>query len=330
MMVNRIALAFCFISLNVFAQGKFSFALNTARTVDSIDFFCFSQENYQRQPFKQNMVFQPSSRAIDYYRFRCFISGKIVQKGFWLDSGAVKINLSFDGKELEIDSVLNSPFYYYAEAVQTQSVTLYNDLTNYNEYVLSVFEKNSNNLFGLIVANSFIQKNRNDITSIKSFSDRLTKIPVELRGHPFYESAHGFIDGILKVKLIHEQAYQFLNVDGSTISPNYVGRLRVLDFWFTGCAPCVADHKVIVKNLLFFKNKGVEIVSISIDESFDVWKRYLKKSSYTWTNLLITDQSRQILSLLGVSTYPTYYIVNAKDEIVASYNSIEEVISYLN
>jgi len=67
-------------------------------------------------------------------------------------------------------------------------------------------------------------------------------------------------------------------------------KFTLIDFWASWCMPCRSQNPEFVKLYKQYKDKGLEIVSISIDEDLNAWEKAIKKDSMTWVNLRDSNQ----------------------------------------
>lgn len=63
------------------------------------------------------------------------------------------------------------------------------------------------------------------------------------------------------------------------------GKYVLLDFWFSGCAPCEGEIPHLKEVYEHYKNKDFTIVSISADADQATWLGTLKKHAMSWTQL---------------------------------------------
>lgn len=67
----------------------------------------------------------------------------------------------------------------------------------------------------------------------------------------------------------------------SSLQSKYV----LLDFWASWCSPCRANHPFMREVYLKYKQQGLEIISISLDEEKQNWLEAIQKDKLTWINV---------------------------------------------
>ena len=88
----------------------------------------------------------------------------------------------------------------------------------------------------------------------------------------------------------------------------------LLDFWASWCAPCRKELPNVKAAYQQFKDKGFEVVSISIDKKEDDWKKVVEQEKMVWPNF----RSEEVANQFKVSSVPTVYLVSADGNIVAA------------
>lgn len=72
-------------------------------------------------------------------------------------------------------------------------------------------------------------------------------------------------------------------VNGDTIRLSSLkGKVVLLDFWASWCAPCRTANKGLAKIYDKFRDKGFEIYSVSFDDKKEDWLKAIKQDKIKW------------------------------------------------
>ncbi|WP_293305985.1 TlpA disulfide reductase family protein [Pedobacter sp. UBA5917] len=120
------------------------------------------------------------------------------------------------------------------------------------------------------------------------------------------------------------------DVNGKAISLNdFKGKYVLLDFWATWCVPCRASHPHLRNIYGKYKDKGLDVVGISDDDTrVALWKKAIETDSIgAWHHVLgggdITKKMKgesnpnDIMEQYGISALPTKILIDPKGKIVA-------------
>src|SRR5690625_2484742 len=92
------------------------------------------------------------------------------------------------------------------------------------------------------------------------------------------------------------------------------GKGVMLNFWATYCKPCEVEMPYMEELYPQYKDKGIEIVAISLDATEAVIHQFIDK--YNLTFPIPHDNKNQVMDLYKVGPIPSTFFINPEGEIV--------------
>lgn len=107
--------------------------------------------------------------------------------------------------------------------------------------------------------------------------------------------------------------------EGKTVSlKESLGKVTIIDFWASWCGPCRAENPNVVALYNEFHAKGLNIISVSLDENGTKWKEAIAKDKLTWTHVSnLKHWAEPIAKQYGVESIPATFVLDAAGNIVA-------------
>lgn len=162
---------------------------------------------------------------------------------------------------------------------------------------------------------------------INSTVDKILSDPKNTNILNFAQLLERKMNQLRKGEKVPDFKFDLLNLPEKNIS-DFKGQYLLLDFWFSGCTPCL---KAVPKLNAFEEDNG-NLIIIGIDP-VDTEERFLKaidkfKIEYAQT---LVDGNSELPLYFNVGGYPTYVLIDPEGKYVKEFNSInlDEIQSYL-
>lgn len=127
------------------------------------------------------------------------------------------------------------------------------------------------------------------------------------------------VAGTLEQKVIDKgdtaPSFSIKTDQGPVISrANYKGKLLVLNFWASWCAPCVEEWPSLNEFARMYKDKGVTVLGVSVDENEKKYREFLARGKPEI--LTARDPESSISASYGTFLYPETYIIDTKGKVL--------------
>ena len=220
------------------------------------------------------------------------------------------------------------------EAKKLEDRTLYNELlvkTNEMNEALRYFthdfvEKHSDSDFSLILLESMTKGrkpelkhfigNRAAVNEIAAKNDANKALAAKIDAFIYrLESQKN-----LEVGKIAPNFSSF-TPDGTQLTLNDIkGKATIIDFWASWCKPCRIENPNVVKVYNEYHDKGLEIISISLDRDGqkDRWLKAIEDDYMSWHHVSsLQFWNDPVAKLYNVTSIPSTFILDSDGRIVA-------------
>lgn len=108
------------------------------------------------------------------------------------------------------------------------------------------------------------------------------------------------------------------------------GKYTFIDFWASWCGPCRAAIPHVKELAAKYAGK-LNVVSVSVDENENAWRKAMEKEAMAWPQLHLagTGQMGKGAKAFFITTIPRLIVLDTEGRVVCSTNSPDEVSSLL-
>jgi thiol-disulfide isomerase/thioredoxin len=285
---------------------------------------------YKKYPWTHSCLFYADNKAS--YSFKASGPSGILQNRYNFSSNSEtqnKLNEFYKLVALKRDTIWHQKMYYLNlsdQALAKGSDNLYrkylDTVSRIQDYLKKAY---------LTSIHQYIPENKNTlitpylISGVPDLFERYTfykkaldDLSPAVKQTKYYDEANGLLQAI-KNLYIGAHAPPIYGQNGNEFKVNYAGKKVILiDFWASYCAPCRQQIPDMKKLYGQYKNKGFDIISVSIDEDPLKWGRASKQDSISWHNIAeLADQSNsKNVKNFVVKSIPANYILNNKGELI--------------
>ncbi|RFZ84158.1 AhpC/TSA family protein [Mucilaginibacter terrenus] len=97
------------------------------------------------------------------------------------------------------------------------------------------------------------------------------------------------------------------------------GKVVLIDFWASWCSPCRAENPNLSKQYQLYKDKGFEILSVSLDSDKKSWQTAIDHDGMPWKHVSdLKGWNNNVGRLYGIRAVPACFLVDANGKIIAT------------
>ena len=107
-------------------------------------------------------------------------------------------------------------------------------------------------------------------------------------------------------------------VDSIVKLSSLYGKVVLIDFWASWCAPCRAANPYIQKLYKKYKAQGFEVFAVSLDVKKEAWLKAIKRDKLTY--IQVTDNTgwySKVAERFYIDQLPTNFLIDKSGKIIA-------------
>ena len=120
-----------------------------------------------------------------------------------------------------------------------------------------------------------------------------------------------------------------VNANDSLLAIINKNEFTLIDFWFSGCQPCIKQFPGLKNIYNNYKGKYFEIIGISIDsgKGEENWKKIIGQFNLDWFQFL--DSKKSITEELNITGFPSNFLLDNSGKIIRKDITPEELEIFL-
>ncbi|MBL0742988.1 TlpA family protein disulfide reductase [Chryseolinea sp. Jin1] len=109
------------------------------------------------------------------------------------------------------------------------------------------------------------------------------------------------------------------DLDGKTVSlSSYKGNYVLLEFWASWCGPCRQENPNLKKEYELYKDKGFQVLGVSLDDNATKWKKAIEKDGLPWAHVSdLKGWNNEAAVQYGVRAIPANFLIDPQGKIIA-------------
>ena len=151
--------------------------------------------------------------------------------------------------------------------------------------VVKTTEKNIDNEFGYFLLTYYPE----DLIDNKDRARLIQQLPAEMQQRPAIKQMRQVLGASAKTaEGTTISDFSQPSLDGSELSimsEVRKNKVTIIDFWASWCGPCRQEMPFMIELYNQYKDKGLGIVGISLDQDHDAWQNATTKLGITWPQM---------------------------------------------
>jgi peroxiredoxin len=98
------------------------------------------------------------------------------------------------------------------------------------------------------------------------------------------------------------------------------GKYVLVDFWASWCGPCRRENPNVVRLFYKYKDRGFDILGVSLDRDKDPWLKAIEKDGLAWTQISdLQFWNSAAAQAYGVQAIPASFLLDKDGKVIAKF-----------
>jgi len=193
------------------------------------------------------------------------------------------------------------------------------------------FQASSDNM--IVYTKNFIRENNNSVVApfilynqlapsleYDQLKDLTDTISPELQGSEYMIQLNEYLSQKSKTAIgAIASDFTMKDTEGNDFTLSSLrGKYVLIDFWASWCSPCRNENPNVVKAYNNFKDKGFDIIGVSLDKDKDAWVKAIKDDNLTWHHVSdLKFWNNVVARTYGVQSIPYNLLLDKEGKIIA-------------
>ena len=112
--------------------------------------------------------------------------------------------------------------------------------------------------------------------------------------------------------------------NGAVMTPtNFGGKVLILNFWASWCAPCVQEIPSLNQIQKMFASQGLVVLGVNVDSKEELYRNMLRRFQVTFQT--VRDPQENINYRYGTYKVPESYIIDRNGKVLQKYAGLPDV-----